>query len=79
VLAVQTPARPLSQTLQHIGSDNIGSAENDKCPILSARLISAEIYDKIGLAKKYLFTIGSVGHQKIIHHLMQLADNIYIL
>ena len=46
-------------TFQHIGSDNIGSAENDKCPILSAWLISAEISNNIGLAEKYLFTIIS--------------------
>ena len=66
-------------TFQHICYDNIGSAENDKCAILSAQLILAKIYDKIGLAEIYLFTIGSVGHQIIIYHLMQLADDIYIL
>jgi hypothetical protein len=49
------------QTLQHIRSDNIGSAEADKCLIILARLISAGIYDNIGSAKIYLYTIRWSG------------------
>ena len=47
--------QPENQTLQHIWYDNIGSAEFDKCPIISSQLISAEIYDIIGVAKVYLY------------------------
>ena len=48
---------PASHTFQRIWSDNIGSAEIDKCPILSDRLISAEISDNIGWAEIYLYSI----------------------
>ena len=37
--------------------NNIGSADFDKCPILLAWLISAEISDNIGWAEIYLYTI----------------------
>ena len=44
--------RFLNQTLQHIRSDNIGSADFDKCPILLARLISVEISNNIRCIRK---------------------------
>jgi hypothetical protein len=59
-----------SQTLQHIRSDNIGSAESDKCPIISVRLISAEIYDNIGSARIYIYTIGWGGPMIFISNMM---------
>ena len=49
--------KALQHTFQRIWSDNIGSAEIDKCPILSDRLISAEISDNIGWAEIYLYSI----------------------
>ena len=51
VIAFDSSGQGNIHTFQHIQSDNIGSAENDKCPILSARLISAEIPDNIGSAE----------------------------
>ena len=63
-------------TFQHIGSDNISSADFDKCPILSAWLISAEIHNIIGLAKIYLFMIILCGPRLFMSNVMVSAKDI---